>query len=62
MTSCACIPLPEGTDPDKMAHVLQAHIFACVCACALRHRGLNIYIDLINFYVTLASLFNLLVP
>lgn len=57
MSSCACIPLPEGTDIVKTAHALQAHVFACVCACALRQR-LEYRYRLIIFYVALASLFN----
>lgn len=62
MSSCACILLPEGADGVKTARALQDHILACACARALSHRALSVYIVLINFYVTLASLFNLLVP
>lgn len=61
VSSCTCIPWPEGADSIKTTSVLQACIFACVCAYALRHRGwfvcLFVYLFEINFYVALANLF-----
>lgn len=64
VSSSTCIPWPEGADNTKTQSkqhlVLQACIFARVCAWALRHRFVCLFV--INFYVALANLFNLLVP
>lgn len=62
VASCTCIPWPEGADSIKTTCVLQACMFARVCACALRHRGWFVCFFEINFHVALANLFNLLAP